>query len=129
MREAHLSNRLCGEQSLADALPAHHLAEGHLWSRKMLKRLLALLTTTGDHSQSATERGLCEFSRARLRRDTWKRLGTDRRTAAAQQRHHALAVIASSLTDQELDDTLQRNVERGIILWTERARRNEGATR
>ena len=78
--------------------------------------------TTGP-SPSATLVDLCTYRRERLRRDTWKRLDTGSRSDAARARLIALQKIAATLSDAELDKTLQANIERGIVLWTERARR------
>ena len=78
--------------------------------------------TTG-RSSSATLVDLCTYRRARLRRDTWQKLDTDSRSDAARARLVALQTIAATLSDAELDKTLSRNIERGIVLWTERARR------
>jgi hypothetical protein len=48
---------------------------------------------------------------------------TDSHSDAAHRRLLALQTIAATLSDAELDATLKRNIERGIVLWTERARR------
>lgn len=84
---------------------------------------LGSLFRIGVPSQTATVHSLCAWRRDRLRRDTWNSQDTSSLTDAAYQRTRALETVARTLTDAELEQTIDRNIERGVVLYTELVRR------